>query len=231
MIKSILIVDDEPHLTGLLEYLLQDEGYKTACAGSAEDALNLLEQRSFDLILLDINLPGISGMELCRTLGGRPSAPPVIFLSCREDGEDVVCGLESGAEDYITKPFNHRELILRIEKVLRRTPTVAQVIRCGDLEIDLDSRHLRHAGEPVHLTATEFSLLSCLAAARGGIVSWQELIEKVWNYHDWDGGNEIVKVTIGRIRKKIEKNPGSPRYLHNEWGRGYRLHDLSSAGS
>ncbi len=226
MKQRILIVDDEPHLTGLLEYLLQDEGYLTAAAGSAELARLMVEKEVYDLILLDINLPGISGIEFCRNLRKQPACPPVIFLSCREDGEDVVCGLESGAEDYITKPFNHRELILRVEKVLRRSPASPHIISCGDLEIDLDGRQIRVAGEPVHLTATEFSLLSCLAAARGGIVSWQELIERVWNYHDWEGGNEIVKVTIGRIRKKIEENPGSPRYLHNEWGRGYRLQDL-----
>jgi len=166
-------------------------------------------------------------MDLCGKLRERGETPPIIFLSCRDDGDDVVCGLESGAEDYITKPFNHRELILRIEKVLRRSVSSEHILSYGELEIDLNAEQIRLSGDPVHLTPIEFSLLRCLAAARGGIVSWQELIEKVWNYHDWDGGNEIVKVTIGRIRKKIEENPGSPRYIHNEWGRGYRLSDIS----
>ncbi|MDA3955970.1 response regulator transcription factor [Oceanispirochaeta sp.] len=216
----LLIVDDEPQLTGLLEYLLKDEGYETSCAASGELALVLAEKDHFDLILLDINLPGMSGMEVCRRLGA--SAPPVIFLSCRDDDSDVVGGLESGAEDYITKPFNHRELILRIEKVLRHT-SATSVIRCGDLEIDIQDERVRCRGSLIHLSPIEMSLIKCLAASQGRIVSWQELIERVWGYHDWEGGHDIVKVTIGRIRKKIETQPGCPQYLHNEWGKGYRL--------
>jgi len=223
----ILIVDDEPHLTSLLEYLLKDEGYDTASASSGELALLMIDKENFDLILLDINLPGISGMDVCRHL--KNGSPPVIFLSCRDEGEDVVCGLETGAEDYITKPFNHRELILRIEKVLRRSPVV-QVVRCGDLEIDLHFDQVRKEGKTIHLTPIEMSLIKCLATSQGCVVSWEELMERVWGYHDWDGGNEIVKVTIGRIRKKIETEPGSPRYIHNERGRGYRLRYRDSPG-
>jgi len=217
----VLIVDDEPHLTSLLEYLLKDEGYETAAASSGELALMMIEREKFDLVLLDINLPGISGIDVCRQL--KSGTPPVIFLSCRDDGEDVVCGLETGAEDYITKPFNHRELILRIEKVLRRSPAL-QMICCGDLEIDLHHDRISKEGRPVHMTPIEMSLIKCLATSLDSVVSWEELMEKVWGYHDWEGGNEIVKVTIGRIRKKLEANPASPRYIHNEWGRGYRLH-------
>lgn len=221
MNPRILIIDDEPHLTGLLKYILLEEGYDSAVAVSGELGLLMARKEAFDLILLDINLPGMNGMEVCRELQKDANPPPIIFLSCRDDGEDAADGLESGGEDYITKPFNHRELALRIKKVLRRSGP--PVFRCGNMLIDPHSEQVTIDSETVHLSPIEFSVILYLASVEGRVVSWQELIDKVWKYHDWEGGHEIVKVTIGRIRKKIETDSGSPRYIHNEWGRGYRL--------
>ena len=219
--ERILIVDDEPDLVSLLSYLLQDEGCQTLAASSGEEALVILRTERVDLVLLDINLPGIDGLELSSHLRG-PGKVPLIFLTCRDEPEDVIRGLKKGADDYITKPFNHQELILRIQNILRRNEK-EETISCGDLLIDLTAGQVRRSSQTIHLTSTEFAVLRFLALSEGKVISWQTLIEQVWGYHDWEGGYEIVKVTIGRLRKKIETDASHPCLIKNVWGKGYQF--------
>ena len=225
MKQTILIIEDEPQLVGILEYLLRDEGYSVETAYNGEDALKLMKKVRPDLVILDIMLPKMDGFEVCNLIR-KYTTIPVIILSAKDQDEDIIKGLEIGADDYITKPFNHRELILRIAKILKRINAyrVKENIKIGDLQINLSSRSLEIKGNRINLTPTEFNLLACLAKHKERVLSWESLLNEVWGYNDdWDGGKDLVKVNIRRLRIKIEPNMSNPVYLVNLWGMGYRL--------
>ena len=152
----------------------------------------------------------------------------MILVSSRDKDDDVISGLEIGADDYITKPFNHREVILRIENLLKRSSDHDKktLLTTGKLVIDFTRERVTRGGALINLTPTEYSILHTLASNIGRIVSWQVICHEVWGSRDWEGGHELVKVNIRRLRKKIEYDPSEPLFIMNEWGKGYRLQDL-----
>lgn len=193
-------------------------------AQSGEEGLDIINREHVDLLLLDINLPGMSGLEVCNRIKVKEHIP-IIILSCNDQDSDVISGLELGAEDYIRKPFNHRELILRIRKQLDRIETSHQknYIETGDILIKTEREEVFISSEKISLTPVEYKLLEVLGSRMEWVMSWQILLKEVWGYEDWDGGREIVKVNIRRLRKKIEPDPSQPVYLLTERGRGYKL--------
>lgn len=224
MKSKIVVVEDEPQLLGILEYLLADEGYEVVCAARGDTGLAAIKSEKPDLVLLDIMLPGMDGFELCSVIR-RTTTVPVIVLTARREQEDVIRGLELGADDYLTKPFNNKELILRIRRVLGRThgPEETEKLRCGDLLIDESNHEATMGDRPLALSPTEFNLLLCLAKNRGRVLSWESLLREIWGSEDWEGGKELVKVNIRRLRKKLEPNPARPQYVLTSWGVGYRM--------
>lgn len=221
---KILIIEDEPDIAGMLEYLLRDEGYEATVAYTGEEGLRLVNEQEYHLIVLDLFLPGIDGLTVCNRIK-QSSTIPIIILSAKDGDSDVISGLEIGAEDYITKPFNHREFILRVGKILSRMKWIEKQreIKIDDLLINLEKDEVYIAGERISLTSNEYALLSCLVSRAGWVITWQALLKDVWGYEDWEGGREMVKVNIQRLRKKIEPDPHCPEYIQNEWGKGYRF--------
>lgn len=203
---------------------MKDEGYRAYSAGSGEEGLRLLHSESVDLVILDINLPGMDGLKVCDSIKETMQIP-VIFLSARDQDSDVISGLETGADDYIRKPFNHRELILRVKKLLRYTGNGIHesTIRTGRLRIRTDREEVYFDKEEIKLTPMEYKLLEVLGRKLDWVISWQILLKEAWGYEDWEGGREIVKVNIRRLRVKIEPDPSQPVYLLTERGRGYKL--------
>lgn len=224
MKSKILIIEDEAAIAEILVYLLEDEGYAVTVARTGEEGLDLFNRETISLVVLDLNLPSMDGLTVCNTIK-QHSTVPVIILSARDRDSDVISGLEIGAEDYMTKPFNHREFILRIGKILQRMEKVAarKKMYIGDLMINFEHEEVLLRGDRVSLTPIEYTLLAALAARAGWVISWQVLLKEVWGHEDWEGGREMVKVTIQRLRKKVEPDPHHPRYILNEWGKGYRL--------
>lgn len=225
--STILVVDDEADIRDVLEFTLENAGYATRSAGQGETALAIASAEPIDLAILDIGLPGMSGLEVCPKLVGM--GIPVIVLSSHDKDDQVVTGLEVGADDYVTKPFHHRELLLRIEGLLRRAQGTRRprILTCGALSVDLDrhivSIHRDGTAVSVDLTPTEFDLLACLAQSPGVPHSIDDLLRQVWNVSSWTHGEEMVKVAIRRLRKKIETDPAHPALLLNRWGQGYFL--------
>jgi DNA-binding response OmpR family regulator len=203
---------------------MKDEGFRVRTAGSGEKGLELIRKEKIDLVLLDINLPGINGLEVCNRIKVSEHIP-VIILSCRDQDSDVISGLEIGAEDYIRKPFNHKELTLRVNKLLKRSWRQEEQtsIETGKLCIKTDREEVYFDTKEVKLTPMEYKLLEVLGKKIDWVMSWQVLLKAVWGYEEWDGGREMVKVNIRRLRKKIEPDPSQPVYLLTERGRGYKL--------
>ncbi len=230
MQHKILIIEDEPDIAGMLEYLLRDEGYEVVVAYTGEAGLQLNNEHDFHLIVLDLSLPGIDGLTVCNRIK-QSSTIPIIILSARDKDSDVISGLEIGAEDYITKPFNHREFILRVGKILSRIKWIdkQREIKIDNLIINLEKDEVFIDGKRISLTPNEFSLLSCLVSRAGWVISWQAMLKDVWGHEEWEGGREMVKVNIQRLRKKIEPDPHSPEYILNEWGKGYRFKNIEKS--
>ncbi len=203
---------------------MRDDGYNVMTSSSGEEGLLLIKENDIDLILLDINLPGIDGLEVCNRIKITKHIP-VIFLSCRDQDSDVISGLETGAEDYIRKPFNHRELSLRVKKLLNRYQVQSDLgaIETGFLSIRTDREEVYFNSNKVMLTPVEYKLLEVLGEKLNWVLSWEVLLKEAWGYEEWDGGREMVKVNIRRLRKKIEPNPSQPVYILTERGRGYKL--------
>ncbi len=227
MQHKILIIEDEPDIAGMLEYLLRDEEYEVAVAYTGEEGLQLVKEQEYHLIVLDLSLPGIDGLTVCNRIK-QSSTIPIIILSARDKDSDVISGLEIGAEDYITKPFNHREFILRVGKILSRIKWIdkQREIKIDNFMINLEKDEVYVGGKRISLTPNEFALLTCLVSRAGWVISWQALLKDVWGHEDWEGGREMVKVNIQRLRKKIEPDPHRPEYILNEWGKGYRFKDI-----
>jgi phosphate regulon transcriptional regulator PhoB len=223
--KKILIVDDEPDILELTSYNLKKEGFHLSTAVDGEEALQKVRAGHFDLIILDLMLPGIHGMELCRILRNNPGTAhvPIIMLTARGEESDKVRGLESGADDYMTKPFSPKELIARVKAVLRRSKertTEGKTIRLGDLTIDLETFSVSKGGASLNLSATEFKLLLYLVQRRGRVFSRDQLLDAVWKEEAFVE-SRTVDVHISRLRTRIEDDPSNPRYLKTRRGVGY----------
>ena len=221
----VLVVDDDPQIRRVMRTTLDARGYEVDEAASGEQALELARSQKHDLILLDINLPGKSGVETCREIRTF-STTPVIMLTVREAGEDKIEALDAGAFDYVTKPFAMGELLARIRAVLRRAPTsgVSGVsrLKLDDVEINFESRRIIVSGKPIRLTSKEFDLLFYLAANRNRTISHRELLREVWGSEHVDE-RKYLRVFINRLRKKIEASPREPKFLLTEPFIGYRL--------
>lgn len=225
--KHILIIDDDALLRRSLAFNLEQAGYRTSTAASAEDALNLARRDSPDLILLDIGLPGMDGLDALRAFQQQADIP-IIFVTARRREVDQALGLELGADDYVTKPFDLNVLLARVKAVLRRaersSPPVTEpaLLRVGDLTIDVAGHSVTVAGQPVDLSPREFALLHTLALAAGRVVSTDELLASVWGA-EYDGESQAVYVHIRWLREKLEENPQHPRRIITVRGVGYKL--------
>ncbi|MDK3257661.1 response regulator transcription factor [Blastococcus capsensis] len=223
MSRSVLIIEDDPRIRRMLQMTLQREGLEVTEAGSGEEALEHLAEHTFDVILLDLMLPGKDGFEVCREIR-KTSSTPVIMVTARSDSHDVVAGLEAGADDYVSKPFVVKELSARIRALARRTRAPEPRVRLtvGDLEVSPTEGTVTRGGEMLNLTRTEFRLLTELAAEPGRVLSREELLERVWGY-DYFGDSRLVDVHVRRLRKKIEPDPANPTLVTTVRGMGYRV--------
>lgn len=224
---AILLAEDDPDLSDLLSLHLSDLGYRIDVVADGALALQKALGQAYALIILDLMLPGMNGLEVCKQLRASQRPTPILMLTAKSEEVDKILGLEVGADDYMTKPFSIRELIARIRALLRRVEldqpeTVAGEVVFGDLLIEPSKRKVRVAGEPVDLTAKEFDLLSLFAQHPGRAFSRQELLDKVWGYQ-YAGYSHTVNSHINRLRSKIEPDPASPRYVQTVWGVGYRF--------
>lgn len=225
MANKVLVVDDEKLIVKGLKFSLEQDGMEVDSAFDGEEALESAKNNEYDIILLDIMLPKMDGMEVCQRIR-EFSNVPIIMLTAKGDDMDKILGLEYGADDYITKPFNILEVKARIKAILRRNSqknTQKQkknVINAGDMCIDIDSRSLSIAGKDVYLTAKEFDLVELLALNPGKVYSRENLLNTVWGY-DYLGDARTVDVHVRRLREKIEENPSDPKYVHTRWGVGY----------
>lgn len=228
-VEQILMVEDEPAVARGLKYGLEAEGYQVLWAETGRSALALTRQEEIHLILLDIRLPDISGFDVCRQLRAEGARQPILMLTARDEPIDKVLGLELGADDYVIKPYNLRELIARIRALMRRAyGELAQTARgervsFGNIEIDLERLVVTRAGQPVTLTPTEFRLLRYLAAHPDRVLSRAVLIEAVWGYDSEIGSERTVDVHIRHLREKLEEDPANPRWILTARGMGYRL--------
>ena len=221
--SSILIVDDEPQIRRVLRTIISSNGYSVIEARSGEEALEKIRDERPDLVLLDVNLPGISGLETCREI--RHSADiPIIMLTVRKSERDKVQALDAGADDYVVKPFGAEELLARIRAALRRAAPADSLppFASGDLKIDFERRVVTVKGQPVRLTPKEFELLRHLVANQGKALPHRRLLQAVWG-PDYGEETEYLRVFINQLRKKIEPHPNKPRYIHTEPWVGYRF--------
>ena len=226
MNETILVVDDEPKIVKLARDYLEQSGFRVVVAEDGQMALTVARHERPDLVVLDLNLPVIDGLDVCRALR-RESAVPVIMLTARVEETDRLIGLELGADDYITKPFSPRELVARVRAVLRRVQGGIHqpgLVRAGDLEIDLEGHCVTRSGEPVRLTRMEFNLLSLLAQHPGQTFTRAQLLGRLHGVA-YDGYDRSVDAHIKNLRRKLEVNPLEPRYVLTVYGIGYKFTD------
>lgn len=225
MAKKVLVVDDEKLIVKGIRFSLEQDGMEVECAYDGEEALKLATENQYDMILLDIMLPKMDGFEVCQQIRGF-SDVPIVMLTAKGDDMDKILGLDYGADDYITKPFNILEVKARIKAIMRRTSgkrekeEAVKVIESGDLKLDGESRRLFILGKEINLTAKEFDLLELLVMNPGKVYSRENLLNIVWGY-EYPGDVRTVDVHVRRLREKIEKNPSEPKYVHTKWGVGY----------
>ena len=222
-LPHILVVDDDTRLRGLLQKFLSDNGFRVSTASDAADARGRLAGLDFDLIVLDVMMPGESGLDFAAHLRAAANAVPILMLTAMGEPEHRIAGLEKGADDYLAKPFEPRELLLRIRSILRRAPQpeadVAAAVHLGDATYDRERERLSRKGRDVRLTSIEAALLNALSAPPGNVLSREELIERIGA----SGGGRAIDVQVTRLRRKIEPDPRFPRYLQTVRGRGYVL--------
>jgi two-component system OmpR family response regulator len=234
MSHKVLIVEDDSTLLGVIKYNLVKEGYAAITASDGVQAIEAASKEHPDLIILDIMLPKLDGLEVCRMIR-RDMAVPIIMLTARSEEIDKVVGLEIGADDYMTKPFSMKELMARIKALLRRAEMAGQksgytatahlsIIRAGDFEIDVERHTASRRGAAIELTPKEFDLLACLMRNRGRVMSRDHLLEKIWGY-DFDGDSRTVDVHIRWLRGKIEDDAAQPRHLITVRGVGYKFEE------
>ena len=225
MAKKVLVVDDEKLIVKGIRFSLLQDGMEVDCAYDGEEALNKAKANSYDMILLDVMLPKMDGFEVCQAIR-EFSDVPIVMLTAKGDDMDKILGLEYGADDYITKPFNILEVKARIKAIMRRTsperaPQVqSSVIEKGDIKLDCDSRRLFINDNEINLTAREFELLEILIKNENKVYSRESLLKIVWG-EDYPGDVRTVDVHVRRLREKIEANPSEPKYVHTKWGVGY----------
>jgi two-component system response regulator MprA len=220
-LARILVIEDERGISDFIELGLTQKGYEVAVAATGEKGLDSAREKPPDLVILDLMLPGIDGVEVCRLLR-RESDVPVIMLTARDSVTDKVDGLDAGADDYITKPFVFDELLARVRSALRRREGGAQeVLKVGDLTVRLASREVERAGRAIELTAREFELLEFLARNAGKVLDKETIFEKVWGY-DFEIESDAIKVYVSYLRKKLN-GPGEPDLIHAVRGVGYML--------
>jgi DNA-binding response OmpR family regulator len=224
-VPTVLVVDDEPIVRNVVVRYLERDGYRTLEAGDGHEARRMLEREPPSLVVLDVMLPGLSGLELCRWIRSR-SETPIVMLTALGEETDRIVGLELGADDYLTKPFSPRELAIRVRNLLRRAarPVArdAHAITFGDVVIDPAARHAQKGGSPLALTLKEFDLLLFFATNPRQVFSRDQLMDRVWGYHSaLDTGT--VTVHVRRLRKKIEDDASRPRHLETVFGAGYRF--------
>ena len=225
MAKKVLVVDDEKLIVKGIRFSLLQDGMEVDCAYDGEEALNMAKANSYDMILLDVMLPKMDGFEVCQAIR-EFSDVPIVMLTAKGDDMDKILGLEYGADDYITKPFNILEVKARIKAIMRRTsperaPQVqSSVIEKGDIKLDCDSRRLFINDNEINLTAREFELLESLIKNENKVYSRESLLKIVWG-EDYPGDVRTVDVHVRRLREKIEANPSEPKYVHTKWGVGY----------
>lgn len=225
MAKKVLVVDDEKLIVKGIRFSLLQDGMEVDCAYDGEEAFNMAKANSYDMILLDVMLPKMDGVEVCQAIR-EFSDVPIVMLTAKGDDMDKILGLEYGADDYITKPFNILEVKARIKAIMRRTsperaPQVqSSVIEKGDIKLDCDSRRLFINDNEINLTAREFELLEILIKNENKVYSRESLLKIVWG-EDYPGDVRTVDVHVRRLREKIEANPSEPKYVHTKWGVGY----------
>ena len=220
----ILTVEDDERIRTAVRLALEDEGWDVVEAESGEAAIEAFATNPADVVLIDLMLPGMDGFEVCRSLR-RGSDVPIVMVTARTDTHDVVAGLEAGADDYITKPFQPKELSARIRALLRRARPAEggrRHLRFGDLEVVPEEGVVRRDDDEVHLTKTEFRLLCELASSPGRVFSREQLLERVWGY-DYFGDGRLVDVHVRRLRTKVEADPANPRHVVTVRGLGYKL--------
>ena len=229
---NILVVDDDKEIVGAIEIYLKKEGYNILKAYNGEEALEVVKNNEIHLIILDIMMPKKDGLETLEEIR-KDKSIPVILLSAKSEDYDKIGGLNSGADDYITKPFNPLELIARVNSVLRRYVSFGslkkeegKVYKTGGLVVNDDTKKVTVDGKEVKLTATEFNILKFLLQNKGKVYSIPEIYENVWNEESY-GAENIIAVHIRHIRKKIEINPKEPKYLKVIWGIGYKIEDIT----
>lgn len=224
-----LVVEDEPQMAGIIEYALRKEDIDVVTAYDGEEALLKVEEEGPDIVVLDIKIPRVDGFEVCRRIRQQTSIP-VLVLTAKKEELDVIQGLELGADDYMTKPFNHAELVLRVKAILRRTGVEPRrrSLAMGGLRIDFLQRNVTVHDIPVRLTPTEFKLLSCLVNNAGCVMSWESLLRHVWQWEPSESGRELVKSNVRRLRQKVELNPAEPTYILSVRGAGYMFSDSLS---
>jgi two-component system KDP operon response regulator KdpE len=221
----ILVVDDDPQIRRVMRVTLTGQGYEVDDVKSGEAALEKLRDQRFDLVLLDMNMPGTGGLETCRVIRAE-SEIAIIMLTVRDSETDKVEALDAGADDYVTKPYNPPELLARIRAALRRTPWThgpSGRLTLGSVEVDFDTRHVTARGHSVRLTPKEFDLLRYLVAHANKVLSHRELLQAVWG-PDYGDQVDYLRVVVNQLRKKIETKPSSPTHLLTEPWVGYRLH-------
>ncbi len=225
MSDLILVVDDEPKIVKLAQDYLEKNGYRVASAGDGKTALAAFRHAKPDLVVLDLNLPGMDGLEVCRAIR-REAETPIIMLTARVDEVDRLIGLELGADDYITKPFSPRELVARVKAVLRRARGSVQhptMVRAGDVQLDLKSRVASRGGQPLQLTRIEFDLLATLAQHPGQTFTREQLLDRIHGDAAFAGYDRSVDAHVRNLRRKLEPDPDNPRYILTVYGVGYKL--------
>jgi DNA-binding response OmpR family regulator len=220
--KKALVVDDEKAIVKGIKFSLEQDGIEVDCAYDGQEALDMARAGKYDIILLDVMLPGLNGFEVCQQIR-EFSDCPIIMLTAKGDDLDKILGLEYGADDYITKPFNILEVKARIKAIIRRTgrtPDTAKVMTFGDLKLNEEYRRVFVKDREINVTSKEYELLELLASTPGKTYSRDELLEAIWG-KDYPGDARTVDVHIRRLREKLELNPSEPRYVRTKWGAGY----------
>ncbi len=231
---TILVVDDEPHVLKLVKANLETSGYKVLTAANGEEALQMVERETPDLVILDLMLPKLDGYTVCRRIR-EFSAVPVIMLTARSAEMDLIHGFEVGADDYLTKPFSVSELLMRVQAVLRRSQwpeetIVRRTFKAGPIEIDFAQHRVTRDAEPVKLTPTEYRLLAYLAANANRVISHRELLRAVWG-PEYGDESEYLRVYIRYLRQKLEPDPANPRYLLTQPAAGYMFYQPEESGN
>jgi len=225
MEKKVLVVDDEKLIVKGIRFSLEQEGMEVDCAYDGEEALKMVKEKEYDMIILDVMLPKLTGFEVCQQIR-EFSSVPIMMLTAKGEDMDKILGLDYGADDYLSKPFNILEVKARIKAIMRRTEkkaaaeTKSKIVEVGDLILDCEGRRVSIAGKEINLTAKEFDMLELLVFNENKVYSRENLLNIVWGY-EYPGDVRTVDVHIRRLREKIEINPSEPKYVHTKWGVGY----------